>query len=512
MNNKSSGAEKWTILAAILGSSMVFLDFSTLNIALPAVQEDLNITGKSLLWIINSYAIFLSSLMLVGGSLGDIYGRKKIFVIGIIIFSVSSFVCGIAGNIDLLIIARAVQGVGGALMVPGSLSIISSVIPSERRGKAFGTWSTFSALTVSAGPVLGGWLAGIGLWRYIFFLNLPLAAVTILALIARVPESRDKSAYKLDIPGALFATVGLAGISYGFLEASDSGFEKLRVISALSIGTVALISFLLTEWKSSHPMMPLHLFRSKTFSGVNTLTLFMYTALNAALFFFPLNLVQVQGYPEEIAGLAILPFAVLISAMSIFSGAFSDKFGARMPLIVGPLISGAGLFLLTVPGLTAGPSQYWETFFPGILMLGIGMGIIVAPLTAAVMSAVPSHNSGVASGINNTMARIAGLMAIAVLGTIIIISFRNSLELHTADMEISLDKKTELINNSDKLAETKPPEGLSKSDNNKITQNIKHSFVNAFDLIIYISVILSLLSGLTAFFTVEKGILKNQSA
>jgi MFS family permease len=220
----------------------------------------------------------------------------------------------------------------------------------------------------------------------------------------------------------------------------------------------------------------------------------------------------VQGYPEEIAGLAILPFAVLISAMSIFSGAFSDKFGARMPLIVGPLISGAGLFLLTVPGLTAGPSQYWETFFPGILMLGIGMGIIVAPLTAAVMSAVPSHNSGVASGINNTMARIAGLMAIAVLGTIIIISFRNSLELHTAGMEISLDKKTELINNSDKLAETKPPEGLSKSDNNKITQNIKHSFVNAFDLIIYISVILSLLSGLTAFFTVEKGILKNQSA
>lgn len=488
---------------------MVFVDFSTLNIALPAVQEDLNITGKDLLWIINSYAIFLSSLMLVGGSLGDIYGRKKIFVIGIIIFSLSSFFCGISGDIDMLIAARAFQGIGGALMVPGSLSIISSVVPSERRGKAFGTWSTFSALTVSAGPVLGGWLAGIGLWRVIFFLNIPLAAFTVFALMVHVPESRDNSAYKLDIPGAILTTIGLTGISYGFLEASDNGFEDLRVITALSIGTLAIISFIITEKKSRHPMMPLNLFKSKTFSGVNILTLFMYTALNAALFFFPLNLVQVQGYPEEIAGLAVLPFAVLISAMSRFSGAFSDKFGARKPLIIGPLITGTGLFLLTVPGLTDGPSHYWSTFFPGIFILGLGMGIIVAPLTTAVMAAVPSHNTGIASGINNTMSRIAGLLAIAVLGTIIIISFRNNLESHTAGMEISKQKKTELINNSNKLAETKPPEGLSKRDSHRITQNIKDSFVNAFDLIIFISVILSLISAVTAFFTVEKGILKS---
>jgi EmrB/QacA subfamily drug resistance transporter len=511
MNKKSPSVEKWTLIAAILGSSMVFIDFSTLNIALPAIQQDLNISGKNLLWIINSYAIFLASLMLVGGSLGDIYGRKKIFIIGIIIFSIASFACGISGDIDTLIIARAFQGIGGAFMVPGSLSIISSVITPERRGRAFGTWSTFSALTVSAGPVLGGWLAGMGLWRVIFFLNLPLAVITVIVLIACVPESRDRSSQKLDVPGAVLATIGLTGISYAFLEASDNGFGNIKVITVLSIGVLALVSFLITEKKSTHPMMPLKLFKSKTFSGVNVLTLFMYTALNASLFFLPLNLVQVQGYPEETAGLAILPFAVLISVLSRFSGAFSDKFGARKPLITGPLIAGAGLFLLTIPGLTDGPSQYWNTYFPGILLLGLGMGIIVAPLTAAVMSAVPSHNTGIASGINNTMARIAGLLAIAVLGTIIIISFRNSLESNTDGMNISSEKRTELLNNSNKLAETKPPDGLSVKDTRRVNSSIKRSFVNAFDLIIMISVILSILSSVTAFYTVEKRILKNLS-
>ena len=507
--NGSSSTEKWTLVATILASSMVFIDFSTLNVALPAIQKDLNITGKSLLWIINSYAIFLSSLLLVGGSLGDIYGRKKLFIIGIIIFSAASFLCGISTGIEMLIASRGLQGVGGALMVPGSLSIISSVIPAERRGKAFGTWSTFSALTTSVGPVLGGWLAGIGLWRVIFFINLPLAFFTIIILSAKVPGSKDESAKKPDIPGAILATFGLASVTYGFLEASDKGFGNAEIIIALAAGTLSLASFILLEWKSIHPMMPLELFKSGTFSGVNVLTLFMYTALNAALFFLPLNLVQVQGYPEEKAGLAILPFAILISAISRFSGIFADKFGARKPLIAGPLLAGLGLFLFSLPGLTTGPSEYWSTFFPGILLLGIGMGIVVAPLTAAVMAAVPSHNTGIASGINNTMARIAGLLAIAVLGTVIIITFKNNIELRTAGLDIPAEKKTELIRNSDKLAETSPPEGLNNQLTSEISNDIKQSFINAFNLIVIISVILSFLSSATAFFSVEKGILRN---
>jgi EmrB/QacA subfamily drug resistance transporter len=488
---------------------MVFIDFSALNVALPAIQNDLNISGKSLLWIINAYSIFLSSLLLVGGSMGDIYGRKKIFIIGIILFSVSSFFCGVSNGKLMLIISRASQGIGGALMVPESLAIISSVIPSERRGKAFGTWSTFSALTTIIGPVLGGLLAGLGLWRIIFFINIPLAIFTVFILIYKVPESRNVEADHLDLSGAFLATLGLGGITYGFLEASDSGFGNLRIETALIIGIISLTAFIIVEKRSKHPMMPLNLFKSRTFSGVNTLTLFMYAALNAALFFFPLNLIQVQGYPEETAGFAILPFAVLISGISRFSGKFSDKFGARKPLIIGPLFAGFGLFLLTFPGITNGPSEYWTTYFPGIFLLGTGMGIVVAPLTAAVMASVKAHHEGIASGINNTVARTAGLLSIAVLGTFMIISFRNNLELKINDLKIPADKKAELIKNSNKLADTHPPNGLTKAETSLITLNVKKSFVVSFNLIMIISVILSWLSSLIALVSVEKGILRN---
>jgi EmrB/QacA subfamily drug resistance transporter len=505
----NKGVEKWTLVSTILASSIVFIDFSALNVALPAIQDDLNISAKSLLWIINAYSIFLSSLMLVGGSLGDIYGRKKIFIIGITLFSISSFLCGISNGKLMLVISRAAQGMGGALMVPESLAVISAVIPSERRGKAFGTWSTFSALTTITGPVLGGWLAGLGLWRVIFFINIPIAAYTVFILIFKVPESRDESAGQLDIPGALLATIGLGGITYGFLEASDSGFKDFKIEAALIIGIISLIAFIIVEKRSRYPMMPLKLFKSKTFTGVNTLTLFMYAALNAALFFFPLNLIQVQGYPEETAGLAILPFAVLISGISKFSGKFSDKFGARKPLIIGPLFAGFGLFLLTFPGITNGPSEYWTTYFPGITLLGIGMGIVVAPLTAAVMVSVSNEHSGIASGINNTDARAAGLFSIAVLGTFMIISFRNNLETMADELKIPEEKKIELIQNSNKLAETRPPQGLTKTESSLISLNVKKSFVASFNTIIIISVILSWLSSFIALISVEKGILKN---
>ncbi len=427
MNNadRNISVERWTLISTILASSMVFIDFTALNVALPAIQKDLDISGKSLLWIINSYSLFLSALLLVGGSLGDLYGRKKIFIIGIIIFSLSSFLCGISPGKELLITARAFQGIGGALMVPGSLAIISAIIPAKRRGKAFGTWSTFSALTTIIGPVLGGWLAGLGLWRVIFFINIPIALFTIGALIIKVPENRDESAKKLDITGAVLATLGLSGITYGFLEASEKGFGNSIIQLALIIGFLSLVAFVFFEKKSNHAMMPLNLFKSKTFSGVNVMTLFVYAALSATLFFLPLNLIQVQGYPEEIAGLTLLPFAVILAGLSRLSGIFSDNFGARKPLIIGPILSGLGLLFLTFPKLTAGPSDYWSTYFPGIVLIGIGMGIVVAPLTAAVMASVPEQNSGIASGINNTMARTAGLLAIAVMGAIIIISFKS---------------------------------------------------------------------------------------
>jgi EmrB/QacA subfamily drug resistance transporter len=505
--NINSSTERWTLISTILASSMVFIDFTALNVALPAIQADLNISGKSMLWIINAYALFLSSLLLVGGSLGDLFGRKKIFIIGIIIFSTSSFLCGISPGKELLITARAFQGVGGALLVPGSLAIISVIIPKERRGKAFGTWSMFSALTTIIGPALGGWLAGLGLWRVIFFINIPFAIFTIATLIIKIPENKDESAKKLDIAGALLATLGLSGITYGFLEASERSFGNFIIQLSLAIGLLSLVAFVIVEKKSTHPMMPLNLFKSKTFSGVNTLTLFVYAALSASLFFLPLNLIQVQGYPEEIAGLTFLPFAILISGLSRFSGIFSDKFGARKPLIIGPILAGLGLLIFTFAGLTEGPKDYWTTFFPGIIILGTGMGIVVAPLTATVMAAVPEHNSGIASGVNNTMARTAGLLAIAVLGAIIIITFKSTLETNVSKLNIPEVKKAELINDAGKLAETQSPKDLTSDQTEQVNKIIKISFIQSFDFIIYISVALTWLGSLIAVMTVKKGIL-----
>ncbi len=511
--NKNSGSlpmtGRWTLFATILGSSMVFIDFSALNIALPAIQEDLSISGKTLFWIVNAYSLFLSSFLLVGGSLGDLYGRKKIYVSGILLFSMASLVSGIAPNKSVLITARAFQGAGGALMVPGSLAIIAAIIPSKRRGKAYGTWSTFSALTTVAGPVLGGWLAGLGMWRVIFFINIPLAITTVLILVKKVPESKDDSAKKLDIPGALTATLALSGLTYGFLEASDKGFDNLFIQISLAAGLIALGMFIFIEKRSNHPMLPLHLFKSKVFSGVNVMTLLIYGAMSAILFFLPLNLIQVQGYPEEVAGLSILPFAVFIALLSRFSGIFTDKFGARNPLIAGPVVSGTGLFLLTLPGLTAGPADYWASFFPGLLTLGIGMGIVVAPLTTTVMAVVSEKNAGIASGVNNTMARVAGLLAVAVLGAVMLITFRSELTDRVNQSSLPTNKKPVMIAGADKLAETQPPNGLSEKNQKEAQLIIKRSFIHTFDRIGYISAALAWLGAVIAMLTVKKGVLKN---
>ena len=296
MSSKKSGftsIQKWTLLATILASSMVFIDSTALNVALPALQEDLGITGTELLWIINGYALFLSALLLVGGSLGDLYGRKKVFLTGLGIFSISSLICGISQSPLQLILARAVQGIGGALLTPGSLSILSSQFGVEKRGSAIGLWSTFSALTAVLGPILGGWLAGLGLWRVIFFINVPLSVVVFITMLTRVPESRNHEAQRLDVWGAILVTIGLAGITYGFIESPKQGFGSIKIMSSIIIGGISLIGFMVVQRYSKHPMMPLKLFNSRTFSGANLLTLFVYAALGGAMFFLPLNLIQI---------------------------------------------------------------------------------------------------------------------------------------------------------------------------------------------------------------------------
>lgn len=412
----------WVLAAAILGSSLAFIDGTVVSVALPAMARELHASLVDMQWVVEAYTLFLSALLLVGGSLGDRAGRKRVFAIGVAIFASASLACALAPSLSLLLAARAAQGVGGALLVPGSLALISASFDREHRGQAIGTWSGFSGITTALGPLLGGWLVSHS-WRWAFFLNLPLAAVVLLLLI-KVPESRNPHARSLDLPGAALATVGLGGCVLGLVESSRRGWDHPLVLGGLAIGAASLAAFLLIESRSAAPMLPLALFRSRAFAGANLVTLFLYGALATVFFFLPLDLIEVQGYTPLGAGAAILPLIVIMFALSRWAGGLVARHGARLPLLVGPTLAGAGFFALSLP--TVG-GAYAVTFLPGMIILGLGMSLSVAPLTTTVMNAVPEDNAGVASGVNNAVSRAAGLISIALLGILMAAEGRRAL-------------------------------------------------------------------------------------
>jgi EmrB/QacA subfamily drug resistance transporter len=480
---------------------MAFIDGTVVHVALPVLQAELNATVTGVQWVIEAYTLFLAALILVGGALGDLLGRRRIFASGVILFAAASVWCGLAPNIEQLIIARGVQGAGGALLVPGSLAIISASYKDEQRGRAIGTWAGFTTITAALGPVLGGWLIENISWRLIFFINVPLAVVVLGILFRFVPESRDPwASVRLDWWGALLATTGLGAIVYGLIESSPLGLRHPVVLASLAVGAVALSMFIAVEARSRTAMMPLGLFRSRTFSGANILTLFLYAALGATLFFFPFNLIQIQGYSATAAGAAFLPLVLIIFGLSRWAGGLINRFGARLPLTIGPFIAATGYVLLAVPGIGG---SYWETFFPGIIVLGLGMAISIAPLTATVMSAVKSRQAGLASGINNAVSRIAMLLSIAVTGILILHVFNHDLDSHLAVLEIPREARQIIDNQRIRLAGAEIPASLGSEVGAALKHAIADSFVTGFRWIMFTAAGLALASALSAWLMIE---------
>jgi len=421
------------------------------------------------------------------------------FLLGIAVFAVASAGCGVAENLQQLIAARAVQGVGAAFLVPGSLALISASFDEKTRGSAIGTWSGSTAITTAIGPVLGGWLIQHLSWRWAFFINLPLAAAVIAISFCRVPESSSKRHGRIDWLGATASTLSLTGLVFSFVESTRLGWKHPLVLAGLFAGVIGAVIFPWIESSVVSPMVPLNLFQSRTFSGANLLTFFLYAAIGIFFFVLPLNLIQVQGYSATGAGAAVLPLILLMFLLSRWSGGLVNRYGARLPLIIGPVIAGFGFFLFSLP--SAGGS-YWATFFPAVVVLGLGMAVSVAPLTTVVMESADQDKVGTASGINNAVARVAGLLAIAVLGAVMVAAFSSQLKQRLANVDVPADVRRDLQSNAARLAALKPPSGVESADASAIQASIVGSFVFSFRFVMWICAALALSSAAVTCWTV----------
>jgi EmrB/QacA subfamily drug resistance transporter len=476
-------AGPWILAATILGSSMAFIDSTIVNVAAPKFQSTFQASVVDVQWVIESYGIFLSALILAGGALGDWLGRRLVFLVGVGVFAAASVGCGLAPSIRVLTIARSIQGIGAALLVPGSLAIISASFGEKTRGRAIGAWSGFTAMTTALGPVLGGWLIEHASWRWAFFLNVPLAAAVVAVSLWHVPESRNPQMKRLDWVGALLATASLGALVAGLLESSKAGGGSPIVVASLTGGVIFLIVFLWVESRVSSPMVSLELFRSRSFLGANVLTLFLYAAIGVFFFLFPIALMQVYGYSATAAGAASLPVILLMFFLSRWSGGLVARYGGKIPLIVGPLLAAAGFAVFAM--MLASGGGYWHTFFPASLVLGLGMAVTVAPLTTVVMSSVDKDHSGAASGINNAMARLAGVLAIAVFGIVMVKIFAAHLDRRLPSLSLASETAQEIRSKEIELAGMESPKNLDANARSAVKNAVSEAFLGGFRVVLF---------------------------
>jgi EmrB/QacA subfamily drug resistance transporter len=492
----------WILAVSVLTSTMAITDESVVNVALPSMQRDLSTTLPAMQWVVNAYILSMSALLLIGGAAADRFGRRLMFLVGIAIFAAASLACGFAPTVEVLAGSRAIQGLGAALLIPCSLAIIGAAFDESERGAAIGIWSGASAIAAGIAPLVGGWLVDHTSWRAIFLINPVLALIGIWIAQRHVPESRDPEApQSLDWRGALLVLAGLGSLVYGLIAASTQGWGDFAVLASLGVGAMLLVAFIAVEKFGSAPMMPLGLFRSRTFSGVNLLTLLLYGALGGAFFFLPFLLIQVHGFSATATGAVFLPFTLILGVLSRWSGGLVDRVGARGPLVLGPAIAGAGFAFLAA---VSDDGRYWMLLTP-MIVLGLGMAITVAPLTTTVVNAVPARQTGLASGINNAVASVAGLLAIAVLGTTALITLNRALDRKLASSTL-LPEVSQVIDEArGGFVMPRMPENLSAEDQRAAQVTIQTVYAETIRRVLFLAAGLALAGALAAALMIEPG-------
>jgi EmrB/QacA subfamily drug resistance transporter len=485
----------WVLAATVLGSSMEFIDGTVVNVALPALQTGLGATGAQAQWVVVGYSLFLSSLLLVGGALGDRLGLRKISLAGVVLFAAASAWCGVAPGIEQLIAARCLQGVGGSLLVPNSLALLSANFPESQRGRAIGTWSGFASMMTALGPVAGGWLVQHGSWRWVFFVNVPLAVLTVWIVLSKVPAGPRKNLKDglagMDWTGAALATAGLSCVTFALIGYAQPGFF---VWSCGIAGVLLLLSSSYVERRSRSPLLPFELFRSRNFLGANMLTFFLYAAFGGALYYLPLNLIQIQRYSPTHAGAALLPLVLLMFLLSRWAGGLLSHYGARLPLIVGPLICALGYGLLALPAVGG---SYWTTYFPALIVLGLGMTVSVAPLTTVVMSSVEQSRTATASAVNNTVSQVSALLALAVCAPIFFAVFSPSLSRGLAQRNASVETTQIVQSQRSRLGAIETTDAIGRAA-------VDEAYVAGFRVVVWFAAVLCAAASASAAFNLTR--------